>query len=187
MISTNDFRTGITIEIDGHPWTVVEFLHVKPGKGSAFVRTKVKNIITGVTLDKTFTAGERFPRARIERREVQYLYGLGDEYVFMDTSTYEQTTVMADTIGDNTLYLKENMNVHLLSFKEEIIGVDLPIFVELAVTQTDPGFRGDTATGGSKDAVLETGVVVKVPLFINHGDVLKIDTRTGAYIERVSN
>ncbi len=187
MISTNDFRTGVTIEIDGQPWVVVDFQHVKPGKGSAFVRTKIKNVITGAVLEKTFNAGERVPRAHVEQREVQYLYGVDDQYVFMDVTTFEQTTVMKDTIGDGVLYLKENMNVYMMVYEGRVIGIELPNFVELEVTQTDPGFKGDTATGGTKPATLETGAEVKVPLFINRGDVLKIDTRTGEYIERVSS
>ncbi len=187
MISTNDFRTGVTIELDGQPWVVVDFQHVKPGKGSAFVRTKIKNVITGAVLEKTFNAGERVPRARIERREAQYLYSVGEDYTFMDVTTYDQTTISSETIGDGTLYLKENMNVHIMTFEGRVIGVEIPTFVELEVAQTDPGFRGDTATGGTKPATLETGAVVKVPLFVNVGDVLKIDTRTGEYIERVSS
>lgn len=187
MISTNDFRTGVTIELDGQPWVVVDFQHVKPGKGSAFVRTKIKNVITGAVLEKTFNAGERVPRARIERREAQYLYSVGEDYTFMDVTTYDQTTISSETIGDGTLYLKENMNVHIMTFEGRVIGVEIPTFVELEVAQTDPGFRGDTATGGTKPATLETGAVVKVPLFVNVGDVLKVDTRTGEYIERVSS
>lgn len=187
MISTNDFRTGVTIEVDGQPWVVIEFQHVKPGKGSAFVRTKLKNVITGAVLEKTFAAGERVPRAHIERREAQYLYNVGDEYTFMDVNTYDQITIPKETIGDGVLYLKENMNVYVMSYEGRVIGVELPTFVELKVVHTEPGFKGDTATGGSKPATLETGAVVKVPLFVNVGDVLKIDTRTGEYIERVSS
>lgn len=187
MISTNDFRTGVTIEIDGQPWVVVDFQHVKPGKGSAFVRTKIKNVITGAVLEKTFNAGERVPRAHVEQREVSYLYSVDEQYVFMDVTTFEQTGVMKDTIGDGVLYLKENMNVYMMVYEGRVIGIELPNFVELEVTHTDPGFKGDTATGGTKPATLETGAEVKVPLFINRGDVLKIDTRTGEYIERVSS
>jgi elongation factor P len=186
MISTNDFRTGVTIEVDGQPWVVVDFQHVKPGKGSAFVRTKIKNVITGAVLEKTFNAGERVPRARIERRETQYLYSVGDDYTFMDVSTYDQTTINRETIGEGVLYLKENMNVHIMTYQGRVIGVEIPTFVELEVVQTDPSHKGDTVTGGTKPATLETGAVVKVPLFVNVGDVLKIDTRTGEYIERVS-
>ncbi len=185
MISTNDFRTGVTIEIDGQPWVVVEFQHVKPGKGSAFVRAKIKNVITGSVLERTFNAGEKLPRAHIERREAQYLYGMGDELTFMDVTTYEQVTLSREVVGEGVLYLKENTNVYIMSYEGRVIGVEIPNFVELEVVETEPGFKGDTATGGTKQAKLETGAVVKVPLFVNVGDVLKIDTRTGEYIERV--
>ncbi|HRC54206.1 MAG TPA: elongation factor P [Bacillota bacterium] len=185
MISTNDFRTGVTIEIDGQPWVVVEFQHVKPGKGSAFVRAKIKNVITGSVLERTFNAGEKLPRAHIERREAQYLYGMGDELTFMDVTTYEQATLSREVVGEGVLYLKENTNVYIMSYEGRVIGVEIPNFVELEVVETEPGFKGDTATGGTKQAKLETGAVVKVPLFVNVGDVLKIDTRTGEYIERV--
>ncbi|HON87794.1 MAG: elongation factor P [Firmicutes bacterium] len=185
MISTNDFRTGVTIEIDGQPWVVVDFQHVKPGKGSAFVRAKIKNVITGSVLERTFNAGEKLPRAHIERREAQYLYGMGDELTFMDVTTYEQVTLSREVVGEGVLYLKENTNVYIMSYEGRVIGVEIPNFVELQVVETEPGFKGDTATGGTKQAKLETGAVVKVPLFVNVGDVLKIDTRTGEYIERV--
>ena len=185
MISTNDFRTGVTIEIDGQPWVVVDFQHVKPGKGSAFVRAKIKNVITGSVLERTFNAGEKLPRAHIERREAQYLYGMGDELTFMDVTTYEQVTLSREVVGQGVLYLKENTNVYIMSYEGRVIGVEIPNFVELEVVETEPGFKGDTATGGTKQAKLETGAVVKVPLFVNVGDVLKIDTRTGEYIERV--
>lgn len=185
MISTNDFRTGVTIEIDGQPWVVVDFQHVKPGKGSAFVRAKIKNVITGSVLERTFNAGEKLPRAHIERREAQYLYGMGDELTFMDVTTYEQVTLSREVVGEGVLYLKENTNVYIMSYEGRVIGVEIPNFVELKVIETEPGFKGDTATGGTKQAKLETGAVVKVPLFVNVGDILKIDTRTGEYIERV--
>ncbi len=185
MISTNDFRTGVTIEIDGQPWVVVDFQHVKPGKGSAFVRAKIKNVITGSVLERTFNAGEKLPRAHIERREAQYLYGMGDELTFMDVTTYEQVTLSREVVGEGVLYLKENTNVYIMSYEGRVIGVEIPNFVELKVVETEPGFKGDTATGGTKQAKLETGAVVKVPLFVNVGDILKIDTRTGEYIERV--
>ena len=185
MISTNDFRTGVTIEIDGQPWVVVDFQHVKPGKGSAFVRAKIKNVITGSVLERTFNAGEKLPRAHIERREAQYLYGMGDELTFMDVTTYEQVTLSREVVGEGVLYLKENTNVYIMSYEGRVIGVEIPNFVELEVVETEPGFKGDTATGGTKQAKLETGAVVKVPLFVNVGDILKIDTRTGEYIERV--
>ncbi|MGI6663575.1 MAG: elongation factor P [Bacillota bacterium] len=185
MISTNDFRTGVTVEIDGQPWIVVDFQHVKPGKGSAFVRAKIKNVITGAVLERTFNAGEKLPRAHIERREAQFLYSVDDDYTLMDNQTYEQITVKREDIGDGANYLKENMNVVVLSYDNRVIGVEVPNFVELAVVETEPGFKGDTATGGTKLAKLETGATVKVPLFVNVGDVLKVDTRTGTYIERV--
>ena len=185
MISTNDFRTGVTIEIDGQPWVVVDFQHVKPGKGSAFVRAKIKNVITGAVLERTFNAGEKLPRAHIERREAQYLYSMGDELTFMDVTTYEQVTLSREAVGEGVWYLKENTNVYIMSYEGRVIGVEIPNFVELEVVETEPGFKGDTATGGTKQAKLETGEVVKVPLFVNVGDVLKIDTRTGEYIERV--
>lgn len=185
MISTNDFHTGVTVEIDGQPWIVVEFQHVKPGKGSAFVRAKIKNVITGAVLERTFNAGEKLPKAHIERREAQYLYSVDEDYTFMDTTSYEQITVPRQTIGNGAQYLKENMNCFVLSYDGRVIGVEVPNFVDLKVVETEPGFRGDTATGGSKPAKLETGAVVKVPLFVNVGDVIKVDTRTGQYIERV--
>jgi elongation factor P len=185
MISTNDFRTGVTVEIDGQPWVVVDFQHVKPGKGSAFVRAKIKNVITGAVLERTFNAGEKLPKALIERREAQFLYSVGDDYTLMDNRTYEQITVRREDIGEGANYLKENMNVVILSYDTRVIGVEVPNFVELAVVETEPGFKGDTATGGTKLARLETGATVKVPLFVNVGDVLKVDTRTGTYIERV--
>lgn len=185
MISTNDFHTGVTVEIDGQPWVVVDFQHVKPGKGSAFVRAKIKNVITGAVLERTFNAGEKLPKALIERKEAQYLYSQGDDYTLMDTQTYEQITVTRDDLGSGAQYIKENMNVFVLSYDNRVIGVEVPNFVDLEVVAADPGFRGDTATGGSKPAKLETGAVVKVPLFVNVGDVIKVDTRTGQYIERV--
>ena len=185
MISTNDFHTGLTVEIDGQPWVVVDFQHVKPGKGAAFVRARIKNVITGSVLERTFNAGEKLPKAHIERREAQYLYSIGDEYTFMDTGNYDQITLMKKNLGSGTQYIKENMNVYIMSFDGRVIGVEVPNFVELTVSETDPGFKGDTATGGSKQAKLETGAVVKVPLFINKGDRIKVDTRTGQYIERV--
>jgi elongation factor P len=184
MISVNDFRTGTTVEIDGDIFTVVEFLHVKPGKGAAFVRTKLKNIRTGGVVERTFRAGEKVPRAHLDRREMQYLYASGDQYTFMDLENYEQVIVTASQLGDGKWFLKENMNAHIVVHQGSIVGVELPNTVELAVAETDPGFKGDTATGGTKPAKLETGYTVQVPLFVNQGDVLKIDTRTGAYIAR---
>lgn len=185
MISTNDFHTGLTIELDGEVYTVVDFQHVKPGKGSAFVRSRLKNVKTGYVIEKTFRAGEKLPRAHIDYREMQYLYSSGDENYFMDTSTYEQLVLSNETLGDAKKYLKENMVIGVQMYEGSPIGVDLPNFVELAVVDTDPGLRGDTATGGSKPATLETGAVVQVPLFVNVGDVIRVDTRTGQYLERV--
>jgi elongation factor P len=171
--------------IDGQPCVVVDFQHVKPGKGSAFVRAKVKNVITGAVLEKTFNAGEKLPKALIERKEAQYLYSVDDDYTLMDIETYEQMTVSRDDIGSGAQYLKENMNVFVLSYDNRVIGIEVPNFVDLEVVETDPGFKGDTATGGTKLAKTETGAVAKVPLFINQGDIIKVDTRTGSYIERV--
>lgn len=185
MISSNDFRTGLTIEVDGDIYVVVDFQHVKPGKGSAFVRSKLKNLRTGAVIDKTFRAGEKVSRAHLERREMQYLYKEGNFFVFMDTETYEQFTLSEEHLGDNINFLKDNMNIYLLNYEGNIVGIELPNFVDLEVVATDPGIRGDTATGGTKPATLETGLIVQVPLFIEVGDVLKIDTRTGNYLERV--
>lgn len=184
MISTNDFRTGLTIELDGDVFQVIEFQHVKPGKGAAFVRSKLRNMRTGAVVEKTFNAGEKFPKARIERREVQYLYNDGKEYNFMDMESYDQQTMTAEQLGDAVKYLKENMNLHFLTYQDKAIGVEMPNFVELEVVETAPGIKGDTASGGSKPATMETGAVVQVPFFINVGDRLQIDTRTGNYIKR---
>lgn len=185
MISTNEFRTGLTIELEGDVFSVVEFQHVKPGKGSAFVRSKLKNVRTGAVVEKTFNAGEKLPRARVERREMQYLYNDGESYNFMDTENYEQMALSKDQLGDGVKYLKENMNIHLVMWQGNPIGVDMPNFVELEVVETAPGIKGDTASGGSKPATLETGAVVQVPFFVEVGDVLQIDTRTGSYLKRV--
>ncbi|MGE5552797.1 MAG: elongation factor P [Betaproteobacteria bacterium] len=184
MISTNDLRTGITVEVDGEVFTVVEFLHVKPGKGSAFVRTKLKNVKSGAVLERTFRAGEKLPRAHVEYKEMQYLYNSGNEYTFMDTNTYEQVTLSRDVLGDAVKWLKEQDMVGLQYYQGQVIGVELPNFVELTVTETAPGFKGDTATGGSKPATLETGAVVQVPFFVNVGDRIRVDTRTGLYLSR---
>jgi elongation factor P len=184
VISVNDLRTGLTLEIDGEIYSVVEFLHVKPGKGAAFVRTKLKNVKTGAVTERTFRAGEKVNRAHIDTVEVQYLYSAGNEYYFMDTETFEQIVIDADTLGDAPKYLKENMIIGLEMYEGAPVGVQLPTAVELEVTETEPGFKGDTATGGSKPATLETGLVVQVPLFIERGDILKIDTRTGEYLSR---
>ncbi len=185
MISVNDFRTGLTVELDGMAWQVIDFQHVKPGKGAAFVRSKLRNVKTGTIVERTFRAGEKIPRARLDKREMQYLYNSGDEYVFMDNQSFEQVTLSKELLGDGLKYLKENMNIQIVMYQGEIIGLELPNFVELQVIDTEPGIKGDTASGASKNATLETGAVVQVPLFVNVGDVLRIDTRTGLYIERV--
>ncbi|HHY47693.1 MAG TPA: elongation factor P [Firmicutes bacterium] len=185
MISTNDFKTGLTIEVDGEVYQVVDFQHVKPGKGSAFVRSRLKNVKTGYVIEKTFRAGEKLPRAHIEYREMQYLYASGDEYYFMDTGTYEQLTLTREKLGDAIKYLKENMVLGILMYEGAPIGVELPNFVDLKVVETEPGVRGDTAQGGSKPAKLETGAVVQVPLFVNTGDMIRVDTRTDQYLERL--
>jgi elongation factor P len=185
VISVNDLRTGLTIEIDGDVYSVVEFLHVKPGKGAAFVRTKLKNVQSGAVRETTFRAGEKVARAHIETKEMQYLYSSGDEYSFMDTESYEQLTLMADKLGDAPKWLIDNMTIGIQFYQGAPIGVDLPTFVEMEVVQTDPGFKGDTATGGTKPATLITGVQVQVPLFVNQGDMIRVDTRTGEYLSRV--
>jgi len=184
VISVNDLRTGLTIEIDGTLYTVIEFLHVKPGKGAAFVRTKLKNLETGAVFERNFRAGERVNRAHIETKEMQYLYNTGDEYFFMDSRTYEQVSLSKDVLGDATYFLKDNMTIFVQFHQGRAIGVELPTFVELTVVQTDPGLKGDTATGGSKPATLETGLVVQVPLFIDQGEVIRVDTRTKEYLSR---
>lgn len=184
MISVNDVRNGQTIEIDGNVFQVIEFLHVKPGKGAAFVRTKLKNIITGGVVETTFRAGEKVQRAVVERREYQFLYANQGVWTFMNTESFEQLELSESQIGDAKNYLLENMMVQIIDWKGTIIGVDLPNTVELKVVETEPGFKGDTATGTYKAATLETGYVVQVPLFINNGDVLKIDTRSGQYLQR---
>ena len=184
MISTNEFKTNVTVTIDGDAWQVVEFQHVKPGKGAAFVRAKMRNMCTGSVVERTFNAGERLPKARVDRREMQYLYESDGQYVFMDNENYEQTSMTAEQLGSAKNFLKENMNIGVQFYQGAIMGVELPVAVELRVVETDPGIRGDTATGGTKPAKLETGHVVKVPFFINVGDVLRVDTRTGDYLER---
>ena len=184
MISTNEFKTNVTVTIDGDAWQVVEFQHVKPGKGAAFVRAKMRNLCTGAVVERTFNAGERMPKARIDRREMQYLYESDGMYVFMDNETYEQTELSKETLGNALNFLKENMDVKIMIYEGRVLGVDLPNTVELTVVETEPGIKGDTATGGSKNATMDTGYVVKVPLFINEGDGLAIDTRPGDYISR---
>lgn len=184
MISSNDFRPGVTIEIDGMVWQIVEFQHVKPGKGAAFVRAKMKNLQTGSVVERTFNAGEKVPNAQVDRKPMQYLYQADGSYYFMDSETYDQIMLTKEQLGNALNFITENMEITVLFFNETVIGVDIPNAVELKVVETEPGIRGDTATGGVKPAKLETGYVVKVPLFINEGDVLKIDTRSGAYLER---
>ncbi len=184
MISVNDFRTGLTIEVDGNIFTVLEFQHVKPGKGAAFVRSKLRNLRNGNVTEMTFRGGEKVNPARIENSTMQYLYGSGDDYTFMNTETYEQITLSRNQIERELNFLKENMNVQIMSYNNEIIGIQLPNSVELVVTECEPGIKGDTATGATKKATLETGFVVNVPLFVNEGDKLIIDTRTEAYVSR---
>lgn len=184
MISVNDLKTGLTLELDNGLWSVIEFLHVKPGKGAAFVKTKLKKIETGQVVERTFRAGEKVTKAMLDRKEMQYLYKDGADYVMMDTETYEQITLTEDQIGDGLKYLKENMNVSVLTHDSRIIGVDLPFQVELEVTDTPPSEKGNTAQGGTKRATLETGAVVNVPFFISNGDRIRVDTRTNEYLDR---
>ncbi|WAM33411.1 elongation factor P [Caldicellulosiruptor morganii] len=185
MVEAGDFRKGLTIEYDGQIFQVVEFLHVKPGKGAAFVRTKLKNIKTGAVIEKTFRPDERMPLAHIERREMQYLYNDGELYYFMDTQTYEQIALNQEMVGDALKFVKENMTVTILSHNGSVFGVEPPRFVELEVIDTEPGFKGDTQTGATKPAKVETGAIIQVPLFINVGDKIKIDTSTEEYLSRV--
>ena len=184
MISAEDFRNGVTFEMDGNVVQIIEFQHVKPGKGAAFVRTKFKNVITGAVVERSFNPTEKFPTAFVERKDMQYSYNDGDLYYFMDMETYEQIPINASVLGDNFKFVKEEMECKVLSYKGNVFGVEPPFFVELEVTETDPGFKGDTATNATKPAIVETGAEVKVPLFIEQGDKIKIDTRTGEYMER---
>lgn len=184
MISSNDFRPGMSIVLDGSVWRVVEFLHVKPGKGSAFVRTKLKNAQTGNVVERTFRAGETVPQAVLEKSVMQHTYREGDEFVFMDMETYEEGRLKANEIGDRVKYLKEGMEVSVVRWNEQVMDVELPNSVVLEVTQTDPGVKGDTATGGTKPAIVETGAQVMVPLFISIGERIRIDTRTDSYLGR---
>ncbi len=186
MISSNDFRTGTSIELDGSVWRVVEFLHVKPGKGSAFVRTKLKNVKSGSTVEKTFRAGETVPQAVIEKTDMQHTYRDGEDLVFMDLETYEEVRLTAADIGPQVKYIKEEMGVSVVTWNGQILEVELPNAIVLEVTQTDPGVKGDTATGGTKPAILETGAQVMVPLFITIGEKIKVDTRTDTYLGRES-
>jgi elongation factor P len=185
LIDTSDFRNGLHIIVDGDIYTIIEFMHVKPGKGGAFVRTKLKNVRTGAVLDKTFRAGERMEQAFLERKPMQFLYNQDDDYYLMDMDTYDQIMVRREQFGEGIKYLKENMEVTVLMHEGRVVGVEMPWFVELQVVETDPGVRGDTASGGSKPATLETGAVVRVPFHINVGDIIKVDTRTDQYLERV--
>ena len=184
MITAGDFRNGVTFEMDGKVMQVVEFQHVKPGKGAAFVRTKMKNVITGAVTETSFNPTAKFEQAFVDRKEMEYSYNDGDLYYFMDMESYEMTPINKDVLGDNFKFVKENMPCKIMSYKGSVFGVEPPNFVELTVTQTDPGFKGDTATNVTKPATLETGAEIKVPLFINPGDKIRIDTRTGEYLER---
>ena len=183
-MTAGEFRNGVTFEMDGQVQQVIEFQHVKPGKGAAFVRVKMKNVVTGAVTETSFNPTAKFEEAFVERREMQYLYNEGDLYYFMDMESYEMTPINKDVLGDNFKFVKENMPCKIMSYKGSVFGVEPPNFVELEVTQTDPGFKGDTATNVTKPATLETGAEIKVPLFINPGDKIRIDTRTGEYLER---
>ena len=184
MISAGDFRNGISFEMDGNVFQVVEFQHVKPGKGAAFVRTKYKNVKTGAVVERSFNPNEKFEQAQLERNDMQFIYADGDLYYFMDQASYEQRPIAAADIGDNIKFLKEEMICKVLSFQNRIFGVELPIIVELEITECEPGVRGDTTNNATKIAVLETGATVKVPLFVNQNEIVRVDTRTGEYIER---
>src|SRR5690625_3219765 len=184
MISVNDFKTGVTIEVEGNIWQVIEFQHVKPGKGAAFVRSKLRNLRNGNIQEKTFRAGERVSRAHIETKTMQYLYASGDTHAFMDTNTYEQIELQTSQIEHELKFMKENMEVSLITYEGEILGIDLPKNVELEVIETEPGLKGDTVSGGSKAATLETGITVQVPLFIDKGETLVINTSDGKYVSR---
>ena len=184
MVSAGDFKNGLTIEIEGNIFQILEFQHVKPGKGAAFVRTKLKNIKSGGVVEKTFRPTEKCPQARIDRKDMQYLYEDGDLYYFMDTETYDQVALNSETVGDALKFVKENEMCKICSHNGSVFSVEPPLFVELEITETEPGFKGDTATGASKPATVETGATVAVPLFVNQGDKIKIDTRTGEYLSR---
>ena len=185
MITAGDFRNGKTFEFEGNVYQVVEFQHVKPGKGAAFVRTKLKNVITGGVVEKTFRPTEKVEEAHIERKNMQYSYNDGDLYYFMDQETFDMLPISADQIGDSLKFVKENMECMILSYKGNVFGIEPPTFVELVVSETEPGFAGNTATGATKPATLETGASIQVPLFVNEGETIRIDTRTGEYMERV--
>lgn len=185
MISAGDFKNGLTLEIDGNVVQIMEFQHVKPGKGAAFVRTKLKNVISGGIIERTFRPTEKFPQARIERVDMQYLYSDGDLFNFMNNETYDQIAIGQDTVGDSLKFVKENETVKVCSYNGSVFAIEPPLFVELEITDTEPGFAGNTAQGATKPATVETGATVYVPLFVNQGDVIKIDTRTGEYLSRV--
>ena len=184
MISAGEFRNGVTFDIDGNVFQIIEFQHVKPGKGAAFVRTKIRNVISGAVTERTFSPTEKFPTAYVERKDMEYLYADGDLHYFMDSETYENIPINADKLGDNFKFVKENTVVKVLSYKGVVFGVEPPFFMELQVVKTDPGFKGDTATNALKPATLETGAEVRVPLFIDEGEMIQIDTRTGEYLGR---
>ena len=185
MISAGDFRNGITFEMEGNVYSIIEFQHVKPGKGAAFVRTKIRNVITGSVTERTFNPSDKYPPAFIERKDMQYLYEDSGLYYFMDIESYEQIPISKDLLDDNFKFVKENMECKVASYKGNVFAVEPPNFVELVITQTDPGFKGDTATNATKPAIMETGAEIKVPLFIEEGEIIRIDTRTGEYMARV--
>lgn len=184
MVTAGDFRNGVTFEMDGNVYSIIEFQHVKPGKGAAFVRTKIRNVISGAVTEKTFNPNDKYPTAFIERKDMEYLYNDGDLYYFMDSETYEQLPISPNVLGDNFRFVKENMVCKVLSYKGNVFGIEPPNFVELQVTETEPGVKGDTATNVTKPATLETGSEIKVPIFINEGEMIRVDTRTGEYMER---
>lgn len=184
MVTAGDFRNGVTFEMDGNVYSIIEFQHVKPGKGAAFVRTKIRNVISGAVTEKTFNPNDKYPTAFIERKDMEYLYNDGDLYYFMDSGTYEQLPISPNVLGDNFRFVKENMVCKVLSYKGNVFGIEPPNFVELQVTETEPGVKGDTATNVTKPATLETGAEIKVPIFINEGEMIRVDTRTGEYMER---
>lgn len=184
MVTAGDFRNGVTFEMDGNVYSIIEFQHVKPGKGAAFVRTKIRNVISGAVTEKTFNPNDKYPTAFIERKDMEYLYNDGDLYYFMDSETYEQLPISPNVLGDNFRFVKENMVCKVLSYNGNVFGIEPPNFVELQVTETEPGVKGDTATNVTKPATLETGAEIKVPIFINEGEMIRVDTRTGEYMER---
>ena len=184
MVSAGDFRNGVTFEMDGSVYQIIEFQHVKPGKGAAFVRTKIRNVIAGTVVEKTFNPTDKYPAAYIERKEMEYSYSDGDLYYFMDPESYELVPINGSDLPDNFKFVKENMVCRIMSYKGKVFGVEPPTFVELQVTKTDPGFKGDTATNATKPATLETGAEIRVPLFIDEGEMIRVDTRTGEYMER---